>query len=141
MHEYRHVIHRMRLGESDRAIARSGLMGRLKCTRLREVASGHGWLGDGPLPEDRQIAEVFKAPLPANPTRQSLSRVHEDWIRCRFLRSLTGPHWPPLTPAPRASCARPLSLRSMELDSCRFIEEKVCVLIVGPCGTGKSHIA
>lgn len=29
----------------------------------------------------------------------------------------------------------------IDLASCRFIEEKVCVLIVGPCGTGKSHIA
>ena len=28
-----------------------------------------------------------------------------------------------------------------DLASCRFIEEKVCVFIVGPCGTGKSHIA
>jgi DNA replication protein DnaC len=28
----------------------------------------------------------------------------------------------------------------MELASCRFIEEEVCALIVGPCGTGKSHI-
>jgi len=28
-----------------------------------------------------------------------------------------------------------------ELASCRFIEEKVAVFIVGPCGTGKSHIA
>lgn len=28
-----------------------------------------------------------------------------------------------------------------ELASCRFIEEKVAVLIAGPCGTGKSHIA
>ena len=30
MHEYRPVIHRMRLGESDRAIAKAGRMGRLK---------------------------------------------------------------------------------------------------------------
>lgn len=29
----------------------------------------------------------------------------------------------------------------LELASCRFIQEKVCVFIVGPCGTGKSHIA
>jgi len=29
----------------------------------------------------------------------------------------------------------------LDLASCRFIEEKVSVLIVGPCGTGKSHIA
>lgn len=28
-----------------------------------------------------------------------------------------------------------------ELASCRFMAEKVSVLIVGPCGTGKSHIA
>jgi len=28
-----------------------------------------------------------------------------------------------------------------ELASCRFMEERVSVLIVGPCGTGKSHIA
>jgi len=28
-----------------------------------------------------------------------------------------------------------------ELASCRFIEEKIPVLIVGPCGTGKSHLA
>ena len=29
----------------------------------------------------------------------------------------------------------------IDLASCRFIDEKVCVFIVGPCGTGKSHIA
>lgn len=29
----------------------------------------------------------------------------------------------------------------LELASCRFIHEKVCVLIAGPCGTGKSHLA
>lgn len=28
-----------------------------------------------------------------------------------------------------------------ELATCRFIEERVPVVIVGPCGTGKSHIA
>ena len=28
-----------------------------------------------------------------------------------------------------------------DLASCRFIQEKVGILIVGPCGTGKSHIA
>lgn len=29
----------------------------------------------------------------------------------------------------------------LDLATCRFIEEKAPVLIVGPCGTGKSHIA
>jgi len=28
-----------------------------------------------------------------------------------------------------------------DLMTCRFVNEKVCALIVGPCGTGKSHIA
>lgn len=29
----------------------------------------------------------------------------------------------------------------LDLATCRFVEEKVSVLIAGPCGTGKSHIA
>ena len=29
----------------------------------------------------------------------------------------------------------------LDLASCRFLQEKVCVFVVGPCGTGKSHIA
>jgi len=29
----------------------------------------------------------------------------------------------------------------MELASCRFMTEKVCVFVIGPCGTGKSHLA
>ena len=29
----------------------------------------------------------------------------------------------------------------VELSTCQFIEEKVSTLIVGPCGSGKSHIA
>lgn len=28
-----------------------------------------------------------------------------------------------------------------DLAACRFVDEKVCVLIAGPCGTGKSHVA
>jgi hypothetical protein len=42
MYEYRQVIHRMRMGESDRAIAKSGLMGRIKCARLRRMAAERG---------------------------------------------------------------------------------------------------
>jgi len=29
----------------------------------------------------------------------------------------------------------------LDLATCRFMQEKVCVLVAGPCGTGKSHIA
>ena len=39
MYEYRQVIVRMRLGESDRAIAQTGLMGRKKASGVRDQAS------------------------------------------------------------------------------------------------------
>ena len=81
MYEYRHVIHRMRMGQSDRAIAKSKLMGRLKCALVRAVAEGKGWLGDVPLPDDRELAEVFDSPKGTNPTRQSLSLAHEEQIK------------------------------------------------------------
>jgi hypothetical protein len=35
MYQYRQIIHRMRMGEADRAIARSKVMGRLKCAQVR----------------------------------------------------------------------------------------------------------
>ena len=42
MYEYRAVLVRMRQGDSDRAIARSGLMGRSKVRRFRALADLHG---------------------------------------------------------------------------------------------------
>ena len=54
MYQYRQILTRMRLGESDRAISRTGLMGRQKAgaslraythrQALREVAGREGWL-------------------------------------------------------------------------------------------------
>jgi len=44
MYEYRQVIYRMRLGESDRSIAKAGLMGRSKAAGLRQLAKQLGWL-------------------------------------------------------------------------------------------------
>lgn len=67
MYEYRQVIYRMRLGESDRTIAKAGLMGRRKAADLRELAQKHGWLHKGPLPEDTVLAEHF----PKNPETSS----------------------------------------------------------------------
>ena len=42
MFEYRQVLTRMRLGDTDRAIARVGLMGRRKVARLRRHRRGGG---------------------------------------------------------------------------------------------------
>ena len=37
MHEYRQALMRLRQGDSEREIARSGLMGRAKVARFREL--------------------------------------------------------------------------------------------------------
>jgi hypothetical protein len=66
MYEYRQVIYRMRLGESDRAIAKAGLIGRRKAAELRQLAKALGWLEKGPLPEDSELAVHFgKKPVAA----------------------------------------------------------------------------
>lgn len=63
VYEYRQVLTRMRMGESDRQIAASGLMGRAKCARVREVAKERGWLDRSmPLPADAQLASVLVRP-------------------------------------------------------------------------------
>lgn len=58
--EYRQVLVRMRQGNSDRDIARAGLMGRKKLTTVRRAADELGWLDPAqPLPEDTVIAGRF----------------------------------------------------------------------------------
>ena len=57
MFEYRQVLARMRLGDTDRAIARVGLMGRRKVAQLRRTAEAAGWLDVAtPLPGDPELA-------------------------------------------------------------------------------------
>ena len=57
MFEYRQVLTRMRLGDTDRAIARVGLMGRRKVAQLRRTAEAAGWLDVAtPLPGDPELA-------------------------------------------------------------------------------------
>lgn len=81
MHHYRQVIHRMRSGQSDRAIAKTGLMGRLKCAQVRALADENGWLRqDTPLPEDTALAALFCVPSAANPTHVSLTEPHKAQI-------------------------------------------------------------
>lgn len=58
----------MRQGDANRDIARSGLMGRKKLSRLRKTALDHGWLSSAKaLPEDAELSAVFeKRPLPVS---------------------------------------------------------------------------
>ena len=44
MFQYRQVLVRLRQGDSDRDIARSGLMGRPKVALFRLLAEPQGWL-------------------------------------------------------------------------------------------------
>lgn len=57
MFQYRQILVRLREGDSDRVIARDGLMGRDKVAAFRALAQAQGWLqADTPLPEDGAIA-------------------------------------------------------------------------------------
>src|SRR5574337_820881 len=63
MYQVRQIIQRLRLGESDRRIARSERVGRPKVAAIRRVAAECGWLDPaGPLPEDAALAEQLGAP-------------------------------------------------------------------------------
>ena len=62
MFQYRQVLVRLRQGDTDRDIARSGLMGRHKVKELRELAAREGWLTpEAELPEDQAIANALGA--------------------------------------------------------------------------------
>jgi len=89
MYQYRQVIHRMRMGQTDRAIAKTKLMGRVKCGQIRIVAEQNGWLGLVPLPDDETLVAIFEKKKP-NPTRQSLSRVYEEQIEKWFKQGVWG---------------------------------------------------
>ncbi len=73
MFQYRQVLLRLRQGDSDRDIARSGLMGRPKVAVFRLLAAGQGWLkAEVPLPDDAAIAAVISAPRRASSTISSV---------------------------------------------------------------------
>jgi transposase len=62
MYEIRQIIARLRLGESDRDIARSQQVGRKTVAAIRKQALAQGWLdAQGALPEDAALALVFNA--------------------------------------------------------------------------------
>lgn len=78
MYEYRQVLVRMRLGETDRAIARAGLMGRRKVGELRALAAAEGWLEPrSALPEDAVLAERIGRPRPKSSTTSRVEAYRE----------------------------------------------------------------
>jgi len=90
MHQYRQVIYRMRQGESDRQIAKSGLMGRRKAAEVRQEALRQGWLNkEAPLPEDPALAPEF-ATKPVHHPQVSLVKPYEEAITGWWEKGIRG---------------------------------------------------
>lgn len=71
MHEYRHIIFRLRSGQTIRAIARDGLAGRKKAKKILKVAIQQGWLtNESELPSDEVLLKYFER-IPTSPITQS----------------------------------------------------------------------
>lgn len=90
MHHYRNIIVRMRLGESDRALAKAGLIGRRKAKKIRRIAGSQGWLEPShPLPDDAVLAEVLGRPSP--PSRSiSLVLPYQDDVSGWWKQGIAG---------------------------------------------------
>jgi transposase len=59
MYQLRNILVRMRQGESDRALARSGLIGRDKSRSIRKLAKQQGWLEDNTTLSDNETLVSF----------------------------------------------------------------------------------
>ena len=90
MFEYRQVLTRMRLGDTDRAIARAGLMGRRKAAQLRRTAEATGWLDVAtPLPADPELA-VSLGSVRTQPAVASLAEPHRERITRWWRQGIQG---------------------------------------------------
>ncbi len=83
MHQIRQVLVHMRSGQSDRDIARAGLMGRKK-------AAGLGWLdASRPLPEDAALSSALSRPTP-KASSASLVLPHAEEVRSWAEQGVSG---------------------------------------------------
>ena len=90
MHEVRHILCRMRLGETDRQLAKARLIGRKKAAALRLAFAREGWLDPvQPLPEDAAIAAALEAPAPS-PSSTSLVLAHCDEVAAWHAQGIQG---------------------------------------------------
>ena len=90
MFEYRQLLTRMRLGDTDRAIARVGLMGRRKAAQLRLTAEAAGWLDVATaLPGDAELA-VHLGSVRTQPAVASLAEPHRERITRWWRQGIQG---------------------------------------------------
>lgn len=85
MHEYRQVLSTLRLGESDRSIAKLGLVSRAKAKEIRQVAISQGWLdADAILPSEAELCSFFKRESTGQSTTSLVLPYAEEvtrWVR------------------------------------------------------------
>jgi hypothetical protein len=85
MYEYHQALVRMRLGESDRQIAKTGLMGRRKLALVHETAESQGWLVPAvSLPSDAALALFFSCRALKQPSTSSIIPFQDDvrdWVK------------------------------------------------------------
>ena len=90
MFEYRQVLARMRLGDTDRAIARAGLMGRRKVAQLHRTAEAAGWLDVATaLPDDPGLAAHLGSAR-TQPAVASLAEPHRERITRWWRQGIQG---------------------------------------------------
>jgi len=101
MFEFRQILVRMRLGDSDRALANAGLVGRPKAKALRQLAEVKGWLDPAQaLPDDAVLAEALPQHKARSSSTSSVEPFHEkveQWVQndipCRTIyQALTRLH-------------------------------------------------
>lgn len=81
MYEFHQILSRMRLGASDRQLAKAGLVGRVKAGEIRSIAQSHDWLNPHtPFPEDTVLAAVFQRQS-SLPRQDSLAKPYEEQLR------------------------------------------------------------
>ena len=84
MYELRQILVRMRQGDSDRALAKAGLIGRPKAKALRQLAEAAGWLDpEQPLPEDAVLAKALPRPQARSSSTSSVEPFRtqvEQWV-------------------------------------------------------------
>lgn len=93
MHQIRQALVRMRLGDTDRAIARAGLVGRRKLAGLRRLAEAVGWLDPAvPLPGDDVLQTHLTQDTPSRraPSTVSTLEAHRARIAAWLAQGVDG---------------------------------------------------
>lgn len=94
MYEVRQVIARLRLGGSDREVARAQRMGRKTVGSIRRIAAAQGWLdASSTMPDDATLATVFHTPRTApqnvstiEPFRAQVLAWHAQGVQATTIR-------------------------------------------------------